>query len=180
LSSPVYSISFQHPAPSSAGHTPPHPSRPAGQTLALVGLGPGKTAHQAPLRPSRIQKRPNHHLYATCSWLGSTRLAPGPGRGVILQDYVTAMRPSDGLEISPISQPPYMKNIARAAECSGACLRLHELPQRWLQHLSGRLFESGVVWNSSSERRMAGDRPDHDPGPGLAFIFRARPDLALD
>ena len=44
------------------------PSRPAGQTLALVGLGPGKTAHQAPWRPSRIQKRPNNlesHLCAT-------------------------------------------------------------------------------------------------------------------
>ena len=39
-----YCISFQNPAPSSAGHTPPDPSRSAGQTLALVGPGPGRGA----------------------------------------------------------------------------------------------------------------------------------------
>ena len=63
-------------------------------------------------------KRQNHHLCATGSRLGSTRLAR-PGRG--------------------------------------------------------------AVWNSPSEGN-AKDRPDpdHDPGPGLAFISCARPDLALD
>jgi hypothetical protein len=114
-----YSISFPYPAPSSAGHTPPDPTRPAGLTVTRSPGRPGQDhARQAPL-PSSDPKRQNiitieSHLLRHLSRLDSTRLAPGPGRGrgIILQDYVTAMRPSDCLEISSI---PLQKNIARAA-----------------------------------------------------------------
>ena len=99
---PSNSISFQYPAPNSAGHIPSDPSRPAGQTLALVGPPWARPLIKLPCLLSD-PKRQNHHLCATCSRLGSTRLAR-PGRG--------------------------------------------------------------AARNSSSERRMARDRPD--PGPGLS------------
>ena len=74
-----YSISFQYPAPSSAGHAPPDPSRPAGQTLALVGPGPGKTRSSSSLAPSLIQKG-RITIFAPPE--PAARLAsPGPGRG---------------------------------------------------------------------------------------------------
>jgi len=60
------------------------PSRPAGQALALVSPGPGKTAHQAPLPPLRSKKAEyNNHRISTLrhlNLLDSTRMVPCPGR----------------------------------------------------------------------------------------------------
>ena len=78
-----YSISFQNPAPSSAGHTRLDPSRQAGQTLALVGPGPGKTTLvKLPCPLSDPKKGPNNPRISIFAPSEPARLAwPGQGQG---------------------------------------------------------------------------------------------------
>jgi hypothetical protein len=74
-----YSISFQYPAPSSAGRTIPDPFHPPGQTLALVGPGPGKTIRK--ISPLSDPKRPDNPRISIFAPSEPARLAwPGQGR----------------------------------------------------------------------------------------------------